>query len=83
MSPEVKNFESYSYNTDCWSIGCVLYELITLTKFSSKKLTNDEEIQKEIQSLETLNDFKTILGMMLKVDRENRCESNELKSMFM
>jgi len=48
MSPEVRNHDPYSFNTDCWSIGCVTYELITLKKFNSKRICTDEEIQREI-----------------------------------
>lgn len=27
MSPEILNSETYSFNTDIWSLGCVVYEL--------------------------------------------------------
>ena len=27
MSPEMINFQDYSFSTDIWSLGCVLYEL--------------------------------------------------------
>jgi hypothetical protein len=30
MSPELVNSEPYSYKSDIWSLGCVLYELATL-----------------------------------------------------
>jgi serine/threonine protein kinase len=33
MSPEMREFKKYSYNTDCWSAGCCLFELITLEKY--------------------------------------------------
>lgn len=32
MSPEIINGYSYSYSTDYWALGCVFYELLTLTK---------------------------------------------------
>ena len=31
ISPEVLTGTGYSYHADCWSLGCILYELITLT----------------------------------------------------
>lgn len=34
MSPEIKRGAEYSFNTDIWSLGCILYELITLENFS-------------------------------------------------
>ena len=30
MSPEMLNFQDYSFPTDIWSLGCVLYELAFL-----------------------------------------------------
>jgi len=32
MSPEVFLSKPYSYKSDCWSLGCVLYELATLRR---------------------------------------------------
>ena len=48
MSPEIiENECKYSYNTDCWSAGCVLFELITLKIFrqfmqENQLITNDD-----------------------------------------
>ena len=78
MSPEVINRRPYSYNTDCWSIGCVLYELITLLKFYDLRKTTDEEIQLVINDLDTLNEFKELLSKMLQMDQTTRAESATL-----
>jgi len=78
MSPEVKDYDTYSYNTDCWSLGCVLYELITLEKFY-KGIKENDYIQNEIGRLDTSYLFKKLLSMMLQVNRENRVESYQLK----
>ena len=32
ISPEIAKGESYSFKTDLWAIGCVLYELCFLEK---------------------------------------------------
>jgi serine/threonine protein kinase len=37
MSPEMLGSEQYSYATDVWSCGCVLYEMITLRKAFDEK----------------------------------------------
>lgn len=82
MSPEVKKGDFYSYNTDCWSIGCVLYELTTLSRFHDKEIKTNEGIQKEINDLDTLFEFKELLKCMLQMDRTKRAESDALKSML-
>jgi len=85
MSPEVRAGFNYSFNTDCWSLGCVLYELITLERFHRERengIETDEVIQKEITDLNTLKLFKTLLRKMLIVERENRAESERLKAIF-
>ena len=79
MSPEVKKHEEYFYNTDCWSVGCVLYELITLVRFYDKRIETDERIQEEINSLDTLDQFKDLLRKMLQINRANRAESRHLR----
>ena len=33
MSPEIKQHKKYTFSADIWSIGCVLFELITLERF--------------------------------------------------
>ena len=33
MSPEIKQHKKYTFSTDIWSIGCVLFEMITLERF--------------------------------------------------
>jgi serine/threonine protein kinase len=32
MSPELAKEKGYTYTTDIWSAGCVLYELLTLKR---------------------------------------------------
>ena len=85
MSPEVRAGYKYSFNTDCWSLGCVLYELITLERFHRERenrIETNDVIQKEITDLNTLKLFKTLLSEMLIVERENRAESERLNAIF-
>jgi len=83
MSPEVRAHGEYFFNTDCWSLGCVLYELITLERFhKTHRIETNDVIQKEIIELNTLKLFKTLLSEMLIVERENRAESERLKAIF-
>ena len=76
MSPEMKEHKKYSFNTDCWSAGCVLYELITLKIFDDiiedMKMSNPNDqpqqnlqvsINSIINGLVTRNEFKILLGM--------------------
>ena len=79
MSPEVRDYDDYSYNTDCWSLGCVLYELITLDKFYDLEIKANDAIQKELGRLDTLIIFKQLLKMMLQVNKKDRVESDRLK----
>jgi len=82
MSPEVRDHKIYSFNTDCWSLGCVLYELITLVKFHNRSRSTVDEIQTEISNLETSDLCKQLLVMMLQIDKANRAESYRLFKMF-
>ena len=70
------------FNTDCWSLGCVLYELITLVKFHNRSRSTVDEIQTEISNLETSDLCKQLLVMMLQIDKANRAESYRLFKMF-
>ena len=58
MSPEMKNHQKYSYNTDVWSAGCILFELIFLDNYHDyNKKTNVTT-----QELNILEVFKTLLA---------------------
>ncbi len=57
MSPEMRNetegITHYSFNTDCWSAGCILYELISLEIFWKSETKNDQDVIARISNLET------------------------------
>ena len=64
MSPEMRNETEgnsrYSYNTDCWSAGCILYELISLEIFWKSETKNDQDVISRISNLDT-SDYKNVL----------------------
>ena len=82
MSPEVRARQEYSFNTDCWSLGCVLYELIKLERFHDKGIETDDDIKNEITSLLTTELFKKLLRNMLEIDKDIRAISGKLKSLI-
>ena len=82
-SPELRDQHIYSYKTDCWSLGCVLFELITLEVFFDKNLKTNEAITKDIDRINTLNGlFKQLIKRMLQIKKEERASSQELRSML-
>ena len=81
-SPEVWKDEPYSYKSDLWSIGCVIYELCTLyPPFNGNNL--DELFvnvckgkPERINKIYSEDLWKMIL-MLLKVDVKKRCDCNK------
>ena len=59
MSPQVINNYNYNYKTDCWSIGCTVYELITLNIFydSIHYQSNEFNLNVELNILNELLDM--------------------------
>ena len=58
MSPEMRNGKGHSFETDIWSAGCVLYELITLKRYFDQNESNDNSFD----NLNTKNVFKLLLN---------------------
>ena len=50
----MKNYRGHTCSTDIWSAGCILYELITLKRYSDN--SNDS-----IDNINTKNIFKILL----------------------
>ena len=67
MSPEIldnygiNNLE-YDYKTDCWSIGCTLYELITLNVFFDSIDYSTKEFESNAE-LNILNELLRMFGI--------------------
>ena len=81
-SPEVWRDEPYSYKSDLWSIGCVIYELCNLKPpFKGKDL--DELFMnvckgkpERIYSTYS-DDLWKMIQMLLEVDVKKRCDCNK------
>ena len=50
MSPEMLNGKKYSFEIDYWSLGCILYELLTFKNHLNQNHYMDfiKKLQKEI-----------------------------------
>ena len=81
-SPEVWNDKPYSYKSDLWSIGCVIYEMCALKPpFKGKNLDElYENVCKgkvdRINFVYSENLWKMIL-MLLQVDVDKRCNCDQ------
>jgi len=78
MSPQVINYTDYTFKTDCWSIGCTLYELITLNIFVDSKHYTSVQSNDDLYNLSSMNILNELLNMMLKIEENKRSSSEEL-----
>jgi NIMA (never in mitosis gene a)-related kinase len=81
-SPEVWKDEPYSYKSDLWSIGCVIYELCALRPpFKGRDL--DELFMNVCKgkvdriSYAYSDDLWKMILMLLQVDVEKRCDCDK------
>ena len=57
VSPELVNEEKYSYKSDVWAIGCILYELCYLNRaYDGKNMI--EIVSKICQDFPDFDNFK-------------------------
>jgi len=86
MSPEIVYEKDYNCKSDVWSLGCVLYELITLNKLFDGNVcfnTFHQILNKQINfKIETTNKLQYILYRSLLRDPDQRADSFELKAIF-
>ena len=78
-SPEVWNDDPYSYKSDLWSIGCVIYELCALRPpFQGKDLDElyENVCKGEPERINKIysDDLWTMILMLLKVDVDKRVD---------
>ena len=81
-SPEVWNDNPYSYKSDLWSIGCVIYELCALRPpFQGKDLDElyENVCKGEPERINQMysNDLWNMILMLLQVDVNKRVDCNQ------
>ena len=81
-SPEVWNDNPYSYKSDLWSIGCVIYELCALRPpFQGKDLDElyENVCKGEPERINQMysNDLWKMILMLLQVDVNKRVDCNQ------
>ena len=82
-SPEVWNDESYTSKSDIWSLGCVIYEMITFNppfKAESMDGLYHKIMKGKYQKIpdKYSKDLSDILKLLLKVDPKERPSCDEL-----
>ncbi|XP_052714284.1 serine/threonine-protein kinase Nek11-like isoform X4 [Crassostrea angulata] len=83
MSPEVLKHEGYNSKSDIWSIGCILYEMCTLTHaFDGKSLmaVMYKIVEGEVPKLpeKFSSELNNVLKLMLSKDPDKRPSATDL-----
>ncbi|RUS71597.1 hypothetical protein EGW08_020641 [Elysia chlorotica] len=83
MSPEIMMGEKYNFKSDVWALGCVLYEMLTLTK--TFQATNPLKLALDIVkcSHTAINksysdDMRSLVDLMLRKKPEERPSTEEM-----
>ncbi len=82
-SPEVWQDKPYNFKSDIWSLGCVLYEMATLTPpFKAKDMKGLYKKVTAAQypplSTKFSSEFREIIGYMLRSNPSHRPSCKEL-----
>ena len=88
MSPELFNYQAYSFKSDLWSLGCVIYEICnknhafnaqTINGLAVKILKGDHNPMNENYS----QGLRDLIVSLLKVDQDARPSLEEILKMEM
>jgi NIMA (never in mitosis gene a)-related kinase len=88
MSPEMLREEKYSFNTDIWSLGCILFELMALnhpfsySQFKYYSMIKDQ-LPLDFTLLNYSDELKSIVKEMLCYDSSKRITSFQLERQFL
>lgn len=77
MSPELFNYKPYSYKSDVWSLGCVLYEICNLRHAFNAQTINGLAVKILKGNFAPVSpsyskDLREIIHSMMAVDQKNR-----------
>jgi len=77
MSPELFNYKPYSYKSDIWSLGCVLYEICNLKHAFNAQTINALAIKIMKGNFAAVSsvyskDIRDLIHSMLVIDQKNR-----------
>ena len=80
-SPEVWNAEPYSYKSDLWSVGCIIYEMCSLRQpFKGKNMEElcDHICSGKIEKISSRysEELWNMIQMLLEVDVKKRADCN-------
>ena len=84
MAPEIINDQEYNKKVDIWSLGCILYELLTLNLCFGCTYISEliQEIKKNNHGAIDTNiynkEWQNIIDLLLKIDYNERSEINEV-----
>ena len=84
MAPEIINDQEYNKKVDIWSLGCILYELLTLNLCFGCTYISEliQEIKKNNHGTIDTNiynkEWQNIIDLLLKIDYNERPEINEV-----
>ncbi|XP_013095073.2 serine/threonine-protein kinase Nek9-like isoform X2 [Biomphalaria glabrata] len=83
MSPELMQGERYNNKSDIWALGCVLYEMLTLSR--TFQASNPLKLAKEVVKGEILavsktysDDIRSLVDSMLNKNPEDRPSADDI-----